>query len=109
MSYRIPSRERPVDTLSGGQKTIAAAGSEAILASSTSCLGVLITAKPANTGNVFLGWDNSVSSTGGTYGKILAAGEDIWIPIDDPSKIWVDVSVNGEGVDFFILKETQTD
>ena len=109
MPYRIPSRERPVDTLSGGQKVITTAGSEGQLASSTSCLGVLITAKPANTGNVYLGWDNTVSSTAGTYGKLLAAGEDVWLPVDDPSKVWLDVSVNGEGVDFFIIKDTQTD
>lgn len=87
-----------------GAKTVAAAGTAEALSTTERVKSVLVLAKVANTGTVFLGGSDVDSSTNGG----LAPGDSIRIT---PSKIWmdladvfIDVSVNGEGVDFYAIK-----
>ena len=81
-------------TLLAGEKTVAAAGSPEALAGSTAVVsGVVVQAKPANAGNVLIG--NSTSQK-----ILLTAGESVPLSIDNLSKVYVDVTVNGEGVNY---------
>ena len=88
-----------------GQKDIAAAGTAELLeAAEYQLQSLMIIAKAANTGKVFYG---GVDVNGSTQAG-LAAGESITLGpepalYDKPfllSSIFIDVGVNGEGVDF---------
>lgn len=91
-----------------GSKDVATAGTELPLtAASTWCRGVIIQAKPANTGYIYVG-AGTVSSA--TYGIRLEAGDSLQIsppagsgghsPRMNLADIVIDSSVNGEGVTF---------
>ena len=83
-------------TLSNGQKTVTTSGTaEALVGSSTLTeSAVTVKALNGNTGIVYVG-DSSVDSNNGYE---LSAGERISFEIDDLQKVYLDVSVNGEGV-----------
>lgn len=93
----------PVSVATGigdGSKAVTTAGTrERLVAASTPCKRVDITAKNANTGAIFIG-GATVSSTSGAY---LYAGDNMRLDIDDLYKIYIDSSVNGEGVQFTYL------
>lgn len=93
-------------TLFGGFKDVTAAGTaEPLVATKTMVVSVIVYAKPANTGSIYVGpSDVDSADTDKTY-AILAAGEDqerTSVPgtIFDLSKVYIDSSVNGEGVTF---------
>jgi hypothetical protein len=79
-----------------GSKNVTTAGTRVALATSTACQGVLIQAKAANTGIIYVG-GSTVSSTSGIF---LYAGESVEISIDNLRKVYLDSSVSGEGVVF---------
>lgn len=90
----------PPTALKGATKTIAAAGTrERLIAVTTPCTGVTIKALAGNTGDVYVG----TSDVDATHGIILDAGEAISFDIDDAYKIYLDVSVNGEGVSYLYV------
>lgn len=79
-----------------GRKTIATAGTEEAIATTQALAAgiIYIKALPTNTGYVYVGKDPVTSSTG----YPLLAGEEIVILTDNLLDVFVDVSVNGEGV-----------
>ena len=80
-----------------GQKTVAAAGTpEQLRGAQPLESGVTVKALTDNTGTVYVG-SNTVSSANGFT---LEADEQIFIEISDTKHIWLDVSVNGEGVSY---------
>jgi len=79
-----------------GSKNVTTAGTRVALASTTACQGVLIQAKAANTGIIYVG-GTTVSATSGIF---LYPGESVEISIDNLSKVYLDSSVSGEGVVF---------
>jgi hypothetical protein len=83
-------------------KLVAAAGTrETLVASTTPCKSVVITAKLTNTGTVVVGGSTVVAASGATRrGAPLSAGDSVVIDIDDLVKIYLDVTVSGEGVTF---------
>lgn len=93
----------------GGNKTVTTGGTgEALVASSTLAHVLYIHAMSANTNPVFVG-DSGVDKT--TSKQItLSAGESIRFdaPEDnffDLADWWVDVTTDGEGVDFLYIAE----
>ena len=80
------------------QKTVAAAGTAELLKTAESEVNVItIKAESTNTGYIYVG-DADVDSTNGF---ILSAGEEVTIFIDDDdTDIYIDSSVNGDGVSF---------
>lgn len=87
----------PAQSIGDGSKAVAVAGTaEKLIATVTPCKKVLITAKGANTGNIFVGG----STVDSTRGKQLVPLQDVEIEIDDLSKVYVDSSVNTEGVTY---------
>jgi hypothetical protein len=98
----MANSEGPV--LLSGEKTVAAAGTaESLVAASRRVKSVVVIAKGGNTNRVYLGGADVTPSTNDG----LAAGESItveavgWLDLAD---IYVDVGVNGEGVDFYAVK-----
>ena len=84
-------------TLRNGQKYVATAGTQVALASSTVIYhSVTIMSQSGNSGWIYIG-DSSVSSS---TGYILDAGDTVEIKIANLSTIYVDSSVNGEGVSY---------
>jgi len=80
-----------------GQKAVAAAGTdEALAASQALASGVTVKALAANTGNVYVGPEGVAAATG----YVLAAGESVFIEVDDLAAVWLDAAVNGEGVSY---------
>lgn len=89
----------PADTLEHGQQTTNA-GTAIQLAVDQACREVRVTAKPANTGDVYVGGSTvAAASNGGTLG----AGDAIVLAVSNLNLVWIDVSVNGEGVDYLYL------
>jgi len=83
-------------TIAGGTKDVTTAGVPEALASSTACKSVYIKAKLANTGSIYVGGSTVTSTTGIT----LAAGDSIQFDISNLSTVYIDSSVNGEGVGY---------
>ena len=82
-------------TIGDGTKSVTTAGTAVQLSDTTVvCFYVLITAKPANTGNIYIGGENVAS----TRGIICFPGQTMRIDIDDLSKIYIDSAEDGEGV-----------
>lgn len=89
------------EPLKSFDKTVSATGTaERLISSATQCSSYTISAKPGNTGDVYLG-NSDVS----TSDPPLQPGDSIsWAggqkkPTADLREIWVDVDTNGEGVD----------
>ena len=83
-------------TIYNGSTDVTTAGTAVALGSSTTIKSVVVKAKYANTGTIYIG-DASVSSSNGIE---LQAGDAIGIDIDDLSTVYIDASVNGEGVNY---------
>jgi hypothetical protein len=84
-------------TIYHGQKTVTTAGTEVALAASQAILsGVRIKALAANTGIIYVG-ANPVTST---TGFALAAGEEVFVEVANLATVYIDSSVNGEGVSY---------
>ena len=84
-------------TIVHGQKTVAAAGTEEALGSSTTLTsGVRIKALSGNTGNVFVGANPVTSSTG----FVLEPGEEAFIEVANLATVYLDVATNGDGVSY---------
>jgi len=89
--------------LLSGEKTITTAGTQLALNASTRVKSVVIIAKSANVGQVYVG-DSTVDNT---INDGLDAGESLsiealdWMDLAD---IFLDVDTNGEGVDFYAVK-----
>lgn len=92
-------------TIGNGHKEVTTAGTAVALASSTSCKRVTIQAYRANTGVIIVGGTgvNGSSSIGTGTGASLAAGESISFDINNLATIFIDSTVNGEGVRYIYL------
>ncbi len=87
----------PPSTVYAGQTAVTTAGTEVTLGSSQALTqGAWIKALHANTGFIYVGLNGVTSSTG----FVLDAGESIFVPIDNRTTIYIDSSVNGEGVSY---------
>lgn len=86
-----------------GGKNVTTHGTPVQLVSTKTQMGaVVITARPANTGVIAVGFSNAVRAVaGGEVGATLKANASITIPgVADLSQIWIDATVDGEGVSF---------
>lgn len=96
----------PVQTTTGitgiadGRKVVTTAGTRVTLASSTACKQVVITAETDNTGIVVVGGSTVVAALATRQGVPLAAGDSVAIEIDNLADVYLDSTVNGDGVTF---------
>jgi hypothetical protein len=83
--------------ITAGAKTVASAGTaETLVAGSTPCKKVIMTAEDNNTGKIFYG-GATVSSS---LGDFLQPGQKVEIEIDDVQKIYIDAGTSTDGVRF---------
>jgi len=86
--------------ISDGNKTVTTAGTAVTLvASSTACEYVTITALLGNTGLISVGGSTTTPS-GTVRGDVLAAGDSTVVLIDDLQKVYINSTVNSEGVSY---------
>jgi hypothetical protein len=87
----------PVTAIVHGQKTVTTAGTHVALGTTAALkTGVRVKALHANTGWIYVGDDGVAAATG----FVLDAGEEVFVEIDDLATVFIDSSVNGEGVSF---------
>ena len=89
----------PGTIVGNGVTTVTTAGTRVALSSSTSIASVTVKASATNTGYIYVG-SSSVSSSNGFQ---LSARDAVSIDIDNLSKVYIDSSVNGEGVSYIYL------
>lgn len=83
-----------------GGKSVAVAGTPVQLAAAK-CNSIILTARKGNTGSIAYGYDNTVRATAGSeVGAILTPGSSVVLPVVDASQVWIDASVNGEGIGY---------
>lgn len=80
-----------------GQKNVTTAGTRVALATTQALSsGVTIKAKIGNTGSIYVGGSGVTNSNG----YILAAGDTVFVEVNDLATVYLDSSVNGEGASF---------
>lgn len=89
-----------ITTIADGRTTVTTAGTRVALASSTACKNVAITAITSNTGIVVVGGSTVVAALATRRGTPLYAGDTICFDIDNLADVFIDSTVNGEGVTF---------
>ncbi|MDD4775434.1 MAG: hypothetical protein PHG75_02900, partial [Syntrophomonas sp.] len=87
------------NALKGATATVTTAGTEVQLPN-YACREVTIIAKRANTGYIYIG-GSDVSST--VYGAELAAKESITLAVNNTNLVYIDSSVNGEGISYVAI------
>jgi hypothetical protein len=98
--YSKVSPEVPV-VITDGRKVVSTAGArEALVAVATPAKGVYITALSTNTGVVVVGGVTVVATASIMQGTPLWGGDTIPVEIDDLMKIYLDVTVSGNGVSY---------
>lgn len=83
-------------TVGSGSKDVTTAGTAEQLAGDTPCKWVELVAKDANTGNIWVGGTNVADGVG----RPLLGLQSYMLRIDNLNKVWIDSTVNGEGVTF---------
>jgi len=97
------SGDSPASAAGNGRKVVASAGTAEALAATTAIKSVVITAETDNTGIVVVGGSGVVASLSTREGTPLNAGDSISIDIDDLAEVYLDSTVNGEGVTYTYL------
>jgi len=84
----------------GALATVTTAGASVQLPS-FSCRTVTVIAKRTNTGYIYVSPSNDVSST--VYGVELSPKDSFTFEVANTNQIWIDASVNGEGISYVSL------
>jgi len=90
--------EHSTTTIGHGVKVVTTAGTDVVLAASTSAKWITIQAQTDNTGYVAVGATGIDATVATGTGVLLAASEHITLPIDNLADIYIDSTVSGEGV-----------
>lgn len=90
-------------TIGDGRKVVTTSGTAVTLAASTTCREVTITALSSNTGTVVVGGSTVIAAASTRRGVPLAAGASITLAVNDLASVYLDATVNGEGVSFLFL------
>lgn len=95
----VPVSVAPGSAINDGTKTVTTAGTRVQLSSSSVPVSnwIQITAKPGNTGHIYVG-SVAVSST--VYMYDLSPGDTCKVPVNNMNIPYLDSSVNGEGVSY---------
>lgn len=92
-------------TLDNGRKTVAVAGTaERLTGTSTPCKEVIITAETDNTGIIVVGSATVVAALATRQGTPLNAGDSIVMTISNANQVYLDTTVNTDGVTYQVIK-----
>ena len=83
---------------------VATAATAEALAGDIPCDGVLITAETDNTGIIVVGGVGVVAALATRKGTPLAAGESCYVEVDSLARIYLDTTVNGDGVTYMVVQ-----
>lgn len=81
-----------------GVKVVTTAGTDVVLSVSRNAKWVIIQAQTDNTGWIAVGAAGVDATEATGTGVLLDAGESVTLPADDLANIYIDSTVNGEGV-----------
>lgn len=84
--------------LGHGVTTVTTAGTDVVLASSTAAKWVTVQSQTDNTGWIAVGATGVDATEATGNGVLLDAGESVTMPIDNLADVFIDSTVNGEGV-----------
>ncbi len=88
-----------------GRKVVAAAGTaECLAAASTPCKRILMMAETDNTGTIVFGGTAVIAALATRTGIPLNAGDSVVIVTNDLNKVYLDTTVNGDGVTYTYYK-----
>jgi len=87
-------------TIGDGRKVVTTAGTAVALATTTAVKRIYIQAETDNTGYIVVGASTVVASLATRRGVALDAGDSIALEIDDLADVYIDSTVNGDGVTF---------
>lgn len=87
--------------IGNGRKVVAAAGTaECLVAASTPCKRILMMAETDNTGVIVFGGSTVIAAQATRSGVPLNAGDSVVIVTNDLNKVYLDTTVNGDGVTY---------
>jgi hypothetical protein len=93
-------RGNPSSAVGDGRKTVTTAGTAVpLIAAGVGGNSTCITALSTNTGTICVGTSTVLAAAGTRRGTPLAPGESMTFNTD-PALVWIDATVNGEGVSF---------
>ena len=87
-------------TIADGRKVVAEAGTAVALASTTACKRVDVTAEFNNTGVIVVGGSTVIADLATRRGTPLYAGSTYSLLIEDLADVYIDATVNTDGVTF---------
>ena|SRR3990167_7352033 len=91
------------EAVGDGRQTVTTAGTAVRLASQTLCVCVNIVAETDNTGIICVGGSTVVAALATRRGTPLAAGNSVSIEVRDLAAIWIDSTVDTDGVTFTFI------
>ena len=94
----VEATVNPITGIGHGVKTVTTAGTDVVLASSTTCKRVVIQAQTDNTGLIAVGSSGVDATVATGTGILLSAGDTFELDIDNLADIYIDSTVNGDGV-----------
>jgi len=94
----IKNSPQTITGIGHGVKTVTTAGTDVALASTTACKRVIVQAQTDNTGFIAVGATGVDATVATGTGVLLYAGDSIELDIDDLADIFIDSTVNGDGV-----------
>ena len=91
----------PPSAINDGRKTVTSGGTaETLIGVATPAKRVTIVAEEDNTGIIVAGGSTVVAALGTRQGVDLGAGDSYELDIDDLQKVFIDTTVDGDGVTF---------
>ena len=95
---------QPMSNIQADRKVVAAVGTkESLVSSPVPCKVVIITAETDNTGIMVVGGSTVIATLATRKGTPLAAGDSVVLQIDNLDKVFLDTTVNGDGVTYTYL------
>ena len=91
-------------TISEGRTVVTTAGTAVVLSSTNieNLQWVVIVAETDNTGVITVGGSAVVGALATRKGTPLAAGDSITLPVNNLSDVYLDTTVNGDGVTYLV-------
>jgi len=92
------------ETISCGRQVVTTAGTAVQLGSSTSVDGIIIVAEFDNTGVICVGDISVIADESTRIGVPLHPGDAVILNIDNISKIYIDSTIDSDGVTYTLVK-----
>lgn len=96
---------RPANSIGTGRKVVTTAGTAVQLSTTSAvCTTIAIQAETDNTGDIAVGDANVVAADGAERGIILTAGDSTTLAVNNLNLVYIDSTVNGDGVTYLYTK-----